>query len=211
MVRCSMLLLGAMKTLPFTDRIRLTSDMSADAHKKKLQSPEKIHAWIIGRDIAPLAAAVYLLEDAQLPAENIHLLNIHQSCGMEVQASGDPENGYILRTGELAFFHDACVDNLLARVSSPEIPSSSSLKIVQKSKKEAQIGCMKVARLLKTKRPGKHPKRIALDDCHGNLKHRCELLRLLLSSERNLEGKSIKDVFCASFFDSNVWKVWSTT
>jgi oleate hydratase len=183
----------------------------ADARRRKLQSSEDVQAWIIGIDIATLAAAVYLLEDAQLPAENIHLLNVHKGCGMEVQSSGDPKHGYVLKTGGLPFFRGYCVDRLLSRVSSPESSLKSSLEVYPESKKKLQNHCMKAARLLKTMGLRSHPKRLTLENCFINLKHRYELLRLVVGSERSLQGKSIKDIFSNSFFDSNIWRVWSTT
>ncbi|RHZ63584.1 uncharacterized protein CDV56_104391 [Aspergillus thermomutatus] len=198
-----------METVPSSNHAVQHDHISGDARKQRIQSPDMVQAWIIGNGIASLAAAVYLLQDARLPARNIHLLNAHRGCDLKVKSSGDAENGYILRTGDLPFFHDRCVDSLLSRIPSTADPCKSILDTVRDSERDPKNQCKSVARFVK--RGDGHPEKLALKNCHFELKHRCELLKLVLEYERSLKGKSIEDIFDASFFRSDAWKLWSTT
>ena len=46
----------------------------AFARPKKPAGVDKKHAYIIGGGLAGLSAAVFLIRDAQMPGENIHIL-----------------------------------------------------------------------------------------------------------------------------------------
>ena len=46
----------------------------AFAGPKKPAGVDKKHAYIIGGGLAGLSAAVFLIRDAQMPGENIHIL-----------------------------------------------------------------------------------------------------------------------------------------
>ncbi|KAE8418949.1 oleate hydratase [Aspergillus pseudocaelatus] len=174
------------------------------------RDPGNVQAWLIGGGIASLAAAVHLINDAKVPGKNIHLLDEHRRAGGAMQSSGDAENGYVLRTACLPYFHDICVQDLLSYVPSPGNNGRSIMDVVRDS--ESGEGVKKPiasTRLVEQRSEGLEK----VDDkqFHLGIKHRWDLIKLMVEGEKAVAGKSIKDHFDESFFDSKFWTLWSTT
>ncbi|KAI9933924.1 hypothetical protein ASPWEDRAFT_126654 [Aspergillus wentii DTO 134E9] len=175
-----------------------------------LRNPDDVQAWLIGSGIASLAAAVHLIKDADVPAKNIHILDIHLSSGGGMQNAGDAENGYVLRTGCLPYFHGACVEDLLSRVPNVARPGYTLLDSIQELERYGEPNQGKVStRLLKHSESG--PQRVEEERFHLGPEQRLSLIEFMMESDGTLTGKSIEDVFAMSFFSSNFWKLWSTT
>ncbi|KAE8354936.1 oleate hydratase [Aspergillus coremiiformis] len=175
------------------------------------RDPENVQAWLIGGGIASLAAAVHLIKDAKVPARNIHLLDEHKLPGGAMQSSGDPQNGYLLRTACLPYFHDICVEDLLSYVPSATNPERSIMDAVRDFERDEKVPKKSTAstRLLAHGVSG--PEKVDDRQFHLGFKHRFDLIKLMVEGERAVADKTIKDLFDESFFDSKFWTMWSTT
>ena len=173
------------------------------------RDPGNVQAWLIGGGIASLAAAVHLINDAKVPGKNIHLLDEHKHAGGAMQSSGDAENGYVLRTACLPYFHDICVQDLLSYVPSPGNHDRSIMDVVRDSEGEQGKKLTASARLVEQREEGLEK----VDDrqFHLGIKHRWDLIKLMVEGEKAAAGKAIKDLFDESFFSSKFWTLWSTT
>ncbi len=56
-------------------------------------------AYLIGGGIASLSAAAYLIKDAHMPGENIHILEQLDVSGGSMDGAGSAEAGYTARGG----------------------------------------------------------------------------------------------------------------
>ncbi|KAB8273801.1 oleate hydratase [Aspergillus minisclerotigenes] len=173
------------------------------------RDPGNVQAWLIGGGIASLAAAVHLINDAKVPGEHIHLLDEHKHAGGGMQSFGDAENGYVLRTACLPYFHDICVQDLLSYVPSPGDPNRSIMDAVRASESGEGEKPTASSRLVEQRSTGLEK----VDDrqFHLGIKHRWDLIKLMVEGEKAVADKAIKDLFDESFFNSHFWTLWSTT
>jgi oleate hydratase len=175
------------------------------------RNPESTHAWLVGSGIASLAAAVHLIKDAKLPASNVHILDVHTGTGGGIKSCGNAENGYVLYTGCLPYFHDKCVEELLSLVPSARAPDKSILDTIRDVERDEvpQPQGTATTRILKLGDSGLEK----VDACHFHIgsQQRLELLKIMLESERALSGRRIQEFFDDTFFGSKFWTLWSTT
>ena len=71
----------------------------AFARPKKPAGVDKKHAYIIGGGLAGLSAAVFLIRDAQIPGENIHILEELPVAGGSLDGEDRPGIGFVTRGG----------------------------------------------------------------------------------------------------------------
>ncbi|KAE8153789.1 oleate hydratase [Aspergillus avenaceus] len=175
------------------------------------RDPANVQAWLVGGGIGSLAAAVHLINDANVPASNIHVLDMHKGPGGAMQSSGDPEKGYSLGTTCLPFTHDVCVEELLSHVPSTTNPDRSVMAVVRDmERKEKEQGVPSAStRFLVHGKSG--PERVDHRQFSLGFKQRFEVIRLMVEGEKAVADKAIKDLFDASFFNTKFWNLWSTT
>ncbi|KAE8390093.1 oleate hydratase [Aspergillus alliaceus] len=171
---------------------------------------ENVQAWLIGGGIASLAAAVHLINDANIQAQNIHVLDEHQRPGGAMQSSGDAENGYVLRTACLPYFHDVCVEDLLSHIPSTKNPNQSIMDMVRLTL-EGNVPKKPSASTRLLVQGASGPEKVDDRQFHLGFKHRFDLIKLMVEGEKAVADKTIKDLFDESFFTSKFWTLWSTT
>jgi len=168
----------------------------------KNSNPKVSKIYLVGSGIASLASATYLIKDAGVPGENIHILEQDEIPGGALDGSGDPESGFIIRGGRMHEEHFVCYWDLLSNIPSYDDPSVSvkeeSFEFSSRYVSHAQ------ARLLKD------GKRMDLSSFGLSLKDQMELTKLTFSSEQSLDNIRIQDWFNREFFDTNYWRLWST-
>ena len=71
----------------------------AFARPEKPAGIEGKSAYIVGSGLASLAAACFLVRDAQMPGENIHILEAMEVAGGACDGIQDPTRGYVMRGG----------------------------------------------------------------------------------------------------------------
>ena len=81
--------------------------------------------YIIGSGIAGLASAFYLIKDAGVVAEDIHILEKDSIAGGATDGAGNPEQGYVVRGGRMHEMHYECYWELLSHIPSLEDPTIS--------------------------------------------------------------------------------------
>ena len=71
----------------------MDNDQSIDHNDSKV--------YLIGGGIASLAAAAFLIRDAEVPGRNIVILEQLDRLGGSLDGAGSAENGYVLRGGRM--------------------------------------------------------------------------------------------------------------
>ncbi|KNG90460.1 67 kDa myosin-cross-reactive antigen family protein [Aspergillus nomiae NRRL 13137] len=181
-------------------------DIKSSTFKRDAQN---VQAWLVGNGLASLAAAVYLTRECNVPGRNIHILDLHPGFEGEMATLGDAENGYFLPYQCLPHVYGTCIEGLLSLVPSILDSDKSLLGDIQEFGRQHQS----------------HPKapttpgtiRLKAPDSRGvytegfqlGLKHRLELIKVILESEKTLASKKINEAFDKSFFETGFWLHWS--
>jgi len=160
-------------------------------------------AYIVGGGVAGLAAAVYFITDAELPASQIVLFEESGVLGGSLDASGSPQDGYLMRGGRMFEEHYVCTYDLLSKIPSFDDPGVNASDDIRNFTESA--GWNATARLLNRKGEIIDASRMGFD--WGD---RIALGRLLIASEAALRDKRIDEVFPRHFFTSNFWLMWCT-
>ena len=170
--------------------------------REKNSNPKESKVYLIGSGIASLASATYLIKDAGVPGENIHILEQSDIPGGALDGAGDSENGFIIRGGRMHEEHFVCYWDLLSNIPSYDDPDVSvkdeSFEFSSRYVSHAQ------ARLLKA------GKRMDVSSFGLSLKDQTELTKLTFSSEKSLDNIRIQDWFNKDFFETNYWRLWTT-
>ena len=168
----------------------------------KTENLKDSKVYIIGSGIAGLASAVYLLKDAGIVAENIHILEKDSIAGGATDGAGNPEQGYVVRGGRMHEMHYECYWELLSHIPSLENPNISvrdeSYEFNQRFVSNAQ------ARLLKD------GKKLDVSSYELSFSQQMDFIKLTYVSEESLENKAIEDWFDKDFFETKFWYIWST-
>lgn len=77
---------------------------------------------IVGGGIASLAAATFLVRDAEIPGERIR---IYEQSALFGGRSGSSESGYVIRGGRMFERHFVCTFDLLSSIPSLEAPGKT--------------------------------------------------------------------------------------
>lgn len=99
----------------------------AFARPEKPAGIEEKSAYLVGSGLASLAAACFLVRDAQMPGKNIHILEAMDIAGGACDGIDDPTRGYVMRGGREMEDHFECLWDLFHSIPSLEIPGASVL------------------------------------------------------------------------------------
>lgn len=176
--------------------------------QNKRQDGEPIDIWIVGAGVASLAAAVFLIKDANVLPTHIHILDVHADLGGGIAKYGDPEKGYVIHPGQTISFHDSAVEKLLLQVPATHPGPEPWAKQIAQSAEDRRH----VRRLTRAIIAGKDgPERLDSQRLGLNLQDRLGLVRVMIESEATLGRKQISDLFDGEFFETKFWMIWSTT
>lgn len=176
----------------------------AFARPKKPQDVENKSAYLVGSGLASLSAALFLVRDAQMPGERIHILEELELPGGSLDGILDNTRGYIMRGGREMENHFECLWDLFRSVPSLEVKDASVLdEFYWLNKEDPNFSKMRA-----TMNRGKS----AHTDGKFTLTDKAaeEIARLFLTSEEELNDKRISDVFSEEFFQYNFWLYWRT-
>lgn len=163
----------------------------------------RVQHHIVGGGIAGLATAVYLIRDAGIGGENIHIYEQLGVVGGSLDGSGDAGSGYMIRGGRMFEEHFACTFDLLDTIPSTNDPGVSVTEDIMAFNR--MVPGSSNCRLVRDGRPDTNRYDLTLT-AHDIV----DINRLILKSERSLAGQSIEDWFKPSFFESNFWLMWAT-
>jgi oleate hydratase len=169
---------------------------------QKNTNPNNSKVYLVGSGIASLASATYLIKDAGVPGENIHILEQDDIAGGALDGGGDPENGFIIRGGRMHEEHFVCYWDLLSNIPSYDDPNVSVKD--ECFEFNSRYVSHSQARLLKD------GKKIDLSSFGLSLKDQADLLRLTFASEKSLDNVRIEDWFEEEFFETNYWYLWTS-
>ncbi|OQP60447.1 oleate hydratase [Niastella vici] len=164
------------------------------------------HVWLAGGGIASMAAAVFLIRDAKVPGENIHILESLIIPGGALDGGLSPvQRGYVTRGGRM-LEEEAyqTLWNLLETIPSLENPEISVRQEILDF--NCRVKTESHARLI-----DRHHKIIDAAEYGFNYRDRLELTRLFATPEHHLGSRRIDELFSEHFFQTNFWQMWRTT
>ncbi len=160
-------------------------------------------AHIVGGGFGGLAAAAYLIRNAQVPGQDITIYEADERMGGSFLLGGNADTGYILPCGAVFDSEFHCTFELLGA-----IPSISNPAISVKDE------------FLTFNKNNPWLDRVHIIGRSGPIAHRSHfglslgdgfaLARLSLTPEAMLDGRRIEEFFSARFFTTEFWLLWST-
>ena len=176
----------------------------AFARPEKPAGIEEKSAYLVGSGLASLAAACFLVRDAQMPGKNIHILEAMDIAGGACDGIDDPTRGYVMRGGREMEDHFECLWDLFHSIPSLEVPGASVLdEYYWLNKHDPNYSLCRA-----TERRG--------EDAHTDgkfglsQKGSMEIMKLFFTKDEDLYDKTIEDVFDDEVFDSQFWLYWRT-
>ena len=176
----------------------------AFARPEKPAGIEEKSAYLVGSGRASLAAACFLVRDAQMPGKNIHILEAMDIAGGACDGIDDPTRGYVMRGGREMEDHFECLWDLFHSIPSLEIPGASVLdEYYWLNKHDPNYSLCRA-----TEHRG--------EDAHTDGKFRLsqkgsmEIMKLFFTKDEDLYDKTIEDVFDDEVFRSDFWLYWRT-
>ncbi|WP_301094389.1 oleate hydratase [Faecalibaculum rodentium] len=181
-----------------------SGNYEAFAHPRVPKDIEQKHAYIMGSGLAGLSAAFFLVRDAKMPGENIHILEKDPIPGGAMDGWQYPLLGYTMRGGREMDNHFEVMWDILRDVPSIENTDYSVLdEYYWLNKDDPNYSLCRV-----TEHQGQDAhtdKKFTVSD-----KAQEQILKLYLTPEKDLENKTIEDVFDDEVLDSNFWLYWRT-
>lgn len=175
----------------------------AFANPKKPKGVDTKSAYIVGSGLAGLATAVFLIRDGQMKGEHIHILEELPLAGGSLDGEKRPNIGFVTRGGREMENHFECLWDMYRSIPSLRIKSASYLDEYYWLDKEDPNSSN--CRLIYHRGD-----RVPTDGEYGLGKAQNELVKLIMTPESEIQGKSIEEYFSEEFFESNFWTYWST-
>lgn len=160
-------------------------------------------AHIIGGGVAGLAAAVYLIRDAGMLGEQVHILEENESFGGSLDAAGSALSGYVMRGERMFSKYFDCLYDLLSQIPSYDRSEVSARDDIFEFTRMANWHAN--ARLLDRVGAPINVASMGFDN-----RDRWALLKLMLRSEKSLGASTIAETFPPHFFSTNFWFMWRT-
>ena len=176
----------------------------AFARPKKPQGVDQKSAYLVGSGLASLSAAAFLVRDGQMKGENIHILEELPLAGGSLDGILNPTRGFIIRGGREMEDHFECLWDLFRSIPSLEVEDASVLdEFYWLNKEDPNFSHCRVIENKGQRIP---------DDGQFTLSDKSseEMVKLYMTSESELQGLKITDVFSEEFFESNFWTYWAS-
>lgn len=172
------------------------------------------HVWLVGGGIASLAAAVYLIDDAHVPGDHIHILEASPRPGGSIAALAAPkwETGYRVSAIRKLSLTYRCLYGMLDKVPSDTDGETLAGKLNRFNQGRKKLGASgtRLVRQSIDEKGREMPEAVDVGTMGLSAKDQCDLMRLVLEKEEEFEGREIQAVFTPDFFDSNFWDLWSS-
>lgn len=176
----------------------------AFARPEKPAGIDEKSAYLVGSGLASLAAACFLVRDAQMPGKNIHILEAMDIAGGACDGIDDPTRGYVMRGGREMEDHFECLWDLFHSIPSLEVPGASVLdEYYWLNKHDPNYSLCRAT---------EHRGEDAHTDGKFGLSQKgsMEIMKLFFTKDEDLYDKSIEDVFDDEVFSSEFWLYWRT-
>ncbi|MBW4130910.1 oleate hydratase [Enterococcus faecalis] len=174
----------------------------AFARPRKPKGVDDKSAYIVGGGLAGLATAVFLIRDGQMKGENIHIFEELTLSGGSLDGKFIPHDGFVTRGEREMENHFECLWDLFRSVPSLEVEDASVLDEFYRLDLDDPNSSN--CRIIHNR-----GERVS-DDGQFTLSKKAqkEIVDLFMTSEDQLIGKKIEDVFGEEFFESNFWIYW---
>lgn len=176
----------------------------AFARPQKPVGIEHKSAYIVGTGLAALSAACYLVRDAQMPGEHIHIFEKDATAGGACDGLNIPGLGYVMRGGREMDNHFEVMWDLFRSIPSLETPGVSVLDEYYWLNKEDPNYSLCRATKDRGHDAGTNGK-FGLSD-----KAAQEIMKLFFTPDEELYNKPITDYFDDEVLNSNFWMYWRT-
>ncbi|KAI8656351.1 hypothetical protein LRP88_11661 [Fusarium phalaenopsidis] len=182
-------------------------------------SPEIIngpspHVWLVGGGIASLAAAVFLIDDAHVPGDHIHILEASSKAGGSMATFSKPswETGYRVSAIRKMSLTYRCLYGMLEKVPSDTEGETLADKLNRFNQARRKLGASgtRLVRQVMDKYGVEKPEAVDVSTMGLSVKNQCDLMRVVLETEKELEGLEIQALFEPDFFETNFWDLWSS-
>ncbi len=164
----------------------------AFADTKKPAGVDKKSAYIIGSGLAGLSAAFFLVRDAKMSGDKIHILEELDVAGGSLDGTNRPNAGFVVRGGREMEDHFECMWDMYRSVPSLRIPGASYLDEYYWLDKEDPNSSN--CRLIH-----KRGNELPTDGLYQLGSHASEIVKLVLTPESELQGKTIEEWFSPEF------------
>ena len=161
-------------------------------------------AYIVGSGLAALSAACYLVRDAQMKGEHVHVLEKDPIPGGACDGYHDENLGYVMRGGREMDNHFECMWDLFRSIPSIEDENHTVLdEYYWLNKADPNYS---LCRATRNRGEDAHTDgKFGLSD-----KAAMEIMNLFMSPDEKLYDKKITDFFDDEVLNSNFWMYWRT-
>jgi oleate hydratase len=199
------------------------ASISSKSKEEKDMVTDQTQIYIVGGGIAGLSAAVFAIRDGRVAGKNIHIFEELGVLGGALDAKWDSKKNYSMRgvrlISEKAY---QCYFDMLSVIPSlteKEEMEKRQDKVkysendqVKKTVKDEIFDFSRTHKLdTATRLVGKEGARIDHTKLGLTMKDRKDLLGLILTSEKSIDGKRMDEHFQASFFKTNFWYLFAST
>lgn len=160
---------------------------------------------MLGGGIASLAAAAFMIRDADFNASDIIILEASPSLGGSLDGAGDPLLGYSLRGGRM-FTTDNYECTWALFKSIPSLTDSSKSVYDETLEFNTKHASNSKARLV-----NRHRAKVPVHSMGFSATDRMDLLKLSNADEEEIGRSCITDWLAPSFFETEFWYMWATT
>ena len=166
------------------------------------QQKEDAKVYLCGGGIAALAAAVFMIRDADVLGQHITIFESLDRLGGSLDGGGSPERGYSLRGGRMFESKYLCTFDLFASI--PTLDGKTTVTAETLAWNERMPTSSKSRLSLH----GKRQTAPAFDLPESDI---LTIERLVFESESVLGRSTIADQFSPTFFTTSFWLMWCTT
>lgn len=185
--------------------------------KKKIKTQDKslsdhAEAWILGSGTGSLASAFYLIQYAKMSPNKVHILESRDSIHEVLHQKGDSKSGYDQFAACLPIPGGGPLREILASIPTSDQADPSHVQSFLRLIQSAEVNRAFAKHGLSTRmlvQKNRELRHIATGPFDLHVKHRLDLIRLVLKREKQLGRDQIKDFFSESFFETSFWAVWS--
>ncbi len=181
-----------------------SGNYEAFAKPEKPRGVDHKSAYLIGSGLASLAAACFLVRDAQMPGSHIHILEKGTQAGGALDGGQLQHVGYVMRGGREMDNHFECMWDLFRSIPSIETDGVSILDEYYWLNKHDPNSSLCRA----TEKQGQ--------DAHTENKFNLsdegamQIMKLFMTPDDQLQGVKMTDIFDQEVFNTNFWMYWRT-
>lgn len=175
----------------------------AFVHPRKPEGVESKSAYIVGTGLAGLSAAVFLVRDAQMPGENIRILEASPIAGGALDGAYIEGHGYCCRGGRELEAHMECLWDMFRSIPSLENPGMTVLdETYYLNKNDPNYSLERAI--------WSGGKSATTFDLTFSPRVNEQMQALMMTPEDELDDKPVSEFFDDEFFSTPFWLYYST-